>query len=312
MLSRVAERVYWTGRYIERVENTARLVQVYAALLLDMPDDVRLGWYNLVALNGAEADFDARYTERDEASVVRFLIGDRDNPMSMVSSLAAVRENIRTTRDVVPAASWELANQLSLYVATHLEAGIQRRERQGFLDWIIGRCQHLNGLLIGTMCRDAAWEFMVLGRNLERADMTTRILDAGAVAVASLAEDEMAGSSRQIVWGSVLRSLDAAQSYRRTVRRAVKGHLVARFLLEDPHFPRTLNHCLNRMLHAASNLPRRGAIVDLLEAILNEGFDGIDYKQLGSEFRDVLNDLQIGLGRAHQQIQAVWFADQSA
>src|SRR5690606_16371662 len=114
MLSRVAERLYWTSRYLERVENTARLMGVYTNLLLDMPSGVNIDWYNLVTLNNAEAWFENRYKVKDERNVMRFLLSDPDYPGAMLSSLQGVRENIRTTRDVVPAESWEYINELTL------------------------------------------------------------------------------------------------------------------------------------------------------------------------------------------------------
>src|SRR5690606_1659640 len=126
MLSRVAERLYWTSRYLERVENTARLMGVYTNLLLDMPSGVNIGWYNLVTLNNAEAWFENRYKVKDERNVMRFLLSDPDYPGSMMSSLQGVRENIRTTRDVVPAESWEYINELTLYVQDNLNMGINR------------------------------------------------------------------------------------------------------------------------------------------------------------------------------------------
>src|SRR5690606_41563638 len=103
MLSRVAERLYWTSRYLERVENTARLMGAYTNLLLDMPSGVNIGWSNLVTLNNAEAWFENRYKAKDERNVMRFLLSEPDYPGSMMSSLQRVRENIRTTSDVVVA-----------------------------------------------------------------------------------------------------------------------------------------------------------------------------------------------------------------
>ncbi len=307
MLSKVAERVYWTARYIERVENTARLVKIYASLLLDMPKDVNLGWYNLVVLNSVETQFNERYKNRDERNVVKFILGDQNNPISVVSSLQLVRENIRTTRDVVPSESWEVVNELSLFVSENLNQGINRKERHEFLDGIIRGCQQLNGLLYGTMNHDAAWDFMRLGRNLERADMTTRILDAGASAVSTLSDDEAAVNARQIIWGNVLRSLDADQSYRRVLRKPVRGRDVACYLLEDPQYPRTIKHCLVAIADSTEKLPSADVVVNLLESIGRKVFKKVDYDNLGSEFRDYLNDLQIKLGNIHEKISENWF-----
>ena len=265
MLSKVAERVYWTARYIERVENTARLLRVYANLLLDLPKGVNLGWSNLVELNSAQALFDERYKHRDERNVVKFILGDASYPGSVVSSLFMLRENVRTTRDVVPPEAWELINELSLFVNDNLQQAINRGQRHDFLKGLIKGCQQINGLLYGTMNHDEAWDFLRLGRNLERADMTTRILDAGAATILQTQGDEVAVNAWQIIWGNVLRSVGADQSYRRTLRSAVKGGDVARYLLEDQDFPRTIAHCLNAIADSAGKLPQSEPVVDHLQ-----------------------------------------------
>lgn len=307
MLSKVAERVYWTARYIERVENTARLIKIYASLLLDMPKDVNLGWFNLVILNSVDPIFDERYKNRDEKNVVKFLIGDTDNPISIISSIAMIKENIRTTRDVVPSESWELVNELSLFIEENVQQGIRRKGRHEFLDGIIRGCQQLNGLLYGTMNHDAAWDFLRLGRNLERADMTTRILDAGASAASVLEDSEHTVNAKQIIWGNVLRSLGADQSYRRMLRRSVVGSDVAQYLLEDAHFPRTIQHCLSAILDSSAKLPANDLLVKHLKLKMSTIFTQVNYEELGTDFRDYINELQISLAQLHLKISDTWF-----
>lgn len=307
MLSKVAERVYWTARYIERVENTARLVTVYANLLLDLPKDVNLGWFNLVLLNSLETQFDERYKIQDERNVIKFLLGDTNNPMSVVSSLNMVRENVRTTRDVVPAEAWELINELSIFVSANVQKAANRGQRPDFIEGIIRGCQSINGLLYGTMTHDEAWDFLRLGRNLERADMTTRILDAGCAAILQTEDDGAAVNSRQIIWGNVLRSVGAEQSYRRELRTSVQGREVANYLLEDPQFPRTIEHCLAAIVDSAKKLPRSGPVVKTLEKIRTRVFQEVPYDDLGQPMREYLNSLQIELGDVHTAIAKQWF-----
>ena len=107
MLSRVAERVYWLGRYLERIENTARLVSVYGNVLLDLPSSAKLRWESLIAITGSGEDFAKRYSQADEHNVVRFYLTDRDNPTSIVNSADNARENARTVREMVPSSIWE-------------------------------------------------------------------------------------------------------------------------------------------------------------------------------------------------------------
>ncbi len=307
MLSKVAERVYWTGRYLERVENTARLIRVYDNLLFDLPKSVNLGWYNLVLINSAQESFEEKYKVKDERNVIKFLLGDEGSASSIVYALGLIRENVRTTRDVVPEETWELVNELSLYVQGNIQHGINRSKRRAFLDDVVKGCQQILGLLYGTMPHDASWHFLRLGRNLERADMTTRLLDAGAAAVLQVVDEDAAVNSRQIIWGNVLRSLGADQSYRRTTRSAVFGDAVVHYLLEDSVYPRSIQHCLGALSDSADILPLSSSVVKFLNELKKNIFDDVDYNQLGEPLRDYLNDLQVDLGNIHQEISENWF-----
>lgn len=306
MLSKVAERVYWTARYIERVENTARLVGVYSNLLLDLPKNVNLGWYNLVVLNRLETRFAERYKVQDERNVVKFMLGDENNPLSALSSLERVRENLRTTRDVVPEETWELINELTIFMQDNVGRSSRRAHRHIILEGIIRGCQQINGLLYGTMPHDEAWDFLRLGRNLERADMTTRILDAGAAAIIYMNE-EAPVNAQQIIWGNVLRSAGAEQSYRRKLRASVQGAEVARYLLEDYQFPRTIEHCLNAITDSAGKLPHSDTLVRHLRNLRKKAFAGLDYEELGDPLRECLNELQLELANIHNLISQTWF-----
>ena len=162
MLSKVAERLYWTARYIERVENTARLVSVYDNLLFDLPTEVDISWYNLITLNSAGELFEERYRVRDERNVVKFMLADDTNPSSLLMALKSVRENVRTTRDVLPIESWEMINALYIFARENIQQGINRKARHEFLAQIIKGCQQINGLMTGTMSRDDPWQFLRL------------------------------------------------------------------------------------------------------------------------------------------------------
>lgn len=307
MLSKVAERVYWTARYIERVEYTARLIGVYANLLLDLPKGVHLGWYNLILLNSLQESFDERYKVRDERNVIKFLLGDDNNPGSVVSSLNLLRENVRTTRDVVPAETWELINELNIFVSANVPKAVNRGQRPEVIEGIIRGCQSINGLLYGAMPHDEAWDFLRLGRNLERADMTTRILDAGCFAILQTQDEEAAVNSWQIIWGNVLRSVGADQSYRRKLRRSVKGKEVAHYLLEDEQFPRAVAHCLKAISDSCGKLPRNKAVSSTVTELKTRVFKNVDYEDLGTPMREYLNQLQIELGTLHAAIATQWF-----
>lgn len=307
MLSRVAERVYWAARYLERIENTARLIDVYDKLMFDMPRGVNIGWFNLISINSADEAFSERYKVRDERNVVKFLLGDKTNFSSVTACLNMARENLRTTRDVIPPESWELINELHLFATDNLQKGVNRSERHDFLDGIIKGCQQIQGLIQGTMAHDNAWRFLALGRNIERADMTTRILDAGAWAQLQVSDESEAVNARQIVWGNVLRSLSAGQSYRRSLRARVSGPLVAKFIMEDETFPRTIMHCFSAMLLAVERLPNNKSVLSQLKRSKKQVFSNLDYSDLGEPMKNILNELQLDLGKIHNSIAENWF-----
>ena len=307
MLSRVAERIYWGARYLERVENTARLISVYDSLLFDLPKDTNISWYNLIKINSNSDLFLERYKVKDEHNVVKFLLADDSNPSSLLSALKQAKENIRTTRDVVPEDTWEHINELDLFARNNIRQGINRRNRHEFLNTVIQFCQEITGLFEGEMSRDATWQFVVLGRNLERADMTSRILDAG-VSVMLQPNDDARTNLSQVVWGNVLRSVSGYMNYRRGVRTTVQPKKVARFLIEDPYFPRTIHFGLAEMESATNKLPSPELVLEHLANIKAMRFDFKACEKLDETFRDYLNDVQIAVSDLHAQFSENWFA----
>ncbi len=307
MLSRVAQNIYWMARYIERVENTARLVNVTANLLLDLPQAARFGWEPLLIITGSWSAFKERYDEPDEASVVRFLLADKRNPSSILASLIAARENLRTTRDAVPQAAWEQINDILIYAHQHVERGITRRGRYPFLKQVILSTQQLTGLLAGTMSHTSAYDFVRLGRNLERADMTTRIIDVRTANLLGHRESEGVDPFDGIQWMSLLKSMNAYQMYRQQVRLRVRGPDVLRFLLQDPLFPRAVRHCLEAMAECLEKLPHNGPPLTALSN-LQQTVAGAQIAELAQQgLHEFMDQLQIGLGEMHNQIMATYF-----
>ena len=306
MLSRVAERLYWSARYLERVENIARLVSVYDDLLFDLPKDIEVSWYNLIEILSGEEFFEQRYKVKDERNVVKFLLADDTNASSMLSSLKMVRENIRTTRDVVPKETWELINELDLYAQKNIKQGINRSERHLFLNTIIEGCQKIIGLFAGAMSRDSGWNFLIMGRYLERADMGTRILDA-AVSLMLQSEPEARIQLGQVTWSKVLKSQSAYLDYRRTVRTSINGAKATTFLMNDPCFPRSLDYCFAQISEAAKKLPRSKSIVTQTNKIFEFKYPLSSSEDLNEDFHNHLNELQIAIIEINHKITENWF-----
>lgn len=306
MLSKVAERLYWTARYLERVENTARLITVYDQLLYDLPREINLSWYNLIELNGFDDLFQERYKVQNEHNVTKFLLADDTNPSSVLSTLWMIRENVRTSRDSLPEESWEMINEFYHKTKDSVADGFKRTLRHSFLTEVIENCQKIQGMLSSTMRRDAGWQFIKMGKNLERADMTTRILDAGSSVMISTNGDAHV-NMQQIVWGNVLRSDSAYSAFRRTVKNAISGPEVAHFLLHDSYFPRSLKACLGQIEEAASKLPKSNSLNLEDDHKYVDSIKPTRESDLELNFRQQLNTSQIRLIEINTRIANTWF-----
>ena len=156
-------------------------------MILDLPKKTNIGWEPLIDITGTRANYEESYDNFEERSVMKYLIQDQDSPVSILNSLKWARENARTIRDVIPREAWEQINGLNLYAKDQLNVALSKRGRFSYLNEIILRSQTIVGLLSGTISRDQGYVFVRLGRNLERADMTSRIID---VRSANLLVDE--------------------------------------------------------------------------------------------------------------------------
>jgi uncharacterized alpha-E superfamily protein len=306
LLSRVAENLYWAGRYLERAEGTARAAREHTNLLVDLPTSVPLTWEPLLAVTGAREPFDARYERADELSILRFLIADRENAGSIVMSVEQAREDLRTTREVLPREVWQVVNDLYLYVASHHTEGIARRSRTRFLDRVIGDVMRVTGLVDATMSRDEAHQVLELGRLVERADMTTRIVDVRAAAIMA-APPYGVDTYDEVQWMSVLRSLSALQMFHRTMRSSVDGPATLRFLFFDERFPRAVAHCLMAIERAVTQLPR-AELVEPACRTASARLGAIAVDDLTADaLHDTVDELQLALAAIDAAIAEAWF-----
>lgn len=308
MLSRVAENLYWLGRFMERAENSGRIINVNGNLLLDLPKGIAPGWQPLIEITGSGEIYRKNYNDFEERNVVRFLIGDSENPGSIISSLSMARENARTIRDVIPRESWELINELYLYARDNVQSGLSKRGRYEYLKRIMRASQTFVGLSNGAMSADAGHEFLCIGRILERADMTTRIID---VRSASLIPAETSGllPFENIQWISVLKSLTAYQMYRQHVQARVRRAEALRFLLLDDDFPRSVFRCVALVDESLEELPRSEAprsAVTRMEKVIKMG-DIAKMAESSSALHDFIDKLQVELGQIHNEIVRTYF-----
>ena len=308
MLSRVAENLYWIGRYVERAENVCRIVEVNGYLLLDLPHGIAPGWRPLVAITGGEAQFDEQYDEYSERNVVRFLLQDADNPGSMIASLAAARENARTVRDYLPREAWQLLNKLYLYARENAARGFAKRNRGEYLLRIRRDAQSLTGLILGSMNQDAGRHFMMLGQAIERADMSTRIID---VRSASLLPSDTTDLMpfENIQWVSVLKSLTAYQMYRRKMQVRVQRYDALQFLLMDDEFPRSVYFCLLSASNELEALPECDAAMHKVSRLMR-ALQGAPVSSLINDqtaLNAFMDELQRMLAEVHDQVVRTYF-----
>ena len=308
MLSRVADNLYWFGRYLQRAENTARLVTVHANLLLDLPKKVEFGWAPLVTILGTDTEFESRYSEYSESNVVRFLMVDPENPGSIIGSLERAREILRTLRDGMPRDIWEKINDLHFYVQAQGEKSLPRARRQEFLNRVIDGMLLIYGVLSSNLSRDVGFQFLRIGTNLEQADMTTRIIDvrsSNLIKPKSSAEDLV--PFQNIQWMSVLRSLTGYQMFRRHVRQRINGPNVLRFLLQNREFPRSVVFCLGMIATTLPKLPPSRRVERLVERLRALVLDANIDKLLEGGLHDVMDEIQVGIAQLHEALSEVYF-----
>ncbi len=306
MLARVAENIYWLARYLERAENTARLISVNANLLLDLQRGYELGWLPLIDITGSRLAFDAQKRRSDEREIVQFLLAESENPGSISASLNRARESARTLRDILPDEAWEILNEFFQEFTAELPSGLNRRTRYNFLKRIVLASQTLAGVLDGTMSRTDAYTFLMLGRNLERADMTSRIVDVRSAQILPAGASDL-GPFHTIQWISVLRSLSGQHMYRQTRRARVSRVESLDFALRDAEFPRSCMFCLRQIQVCLRALPRSAGVLDTLAGayrfLERVSFGDMDQQGLHT----LIDHLQVYLSGVHASIAEAYF-----
>ena len=242
MLSRVANSIYWMSRYLERSENVARFIAVNVHLMLDLGlTKANTQWEPLVITSGDEADFHKRYRDFTEKNVLHFLTFDDKNPNSILSCINAARENARTVRESISSEMWEHINEVYHDVQKHSRKK-SVRDLEAFYAYIRTASHLITGLTESTLSHDEGWHFARVGRMLERADKTARILDVKYFLL--LPKLEYVDSPYDAVeWGAVLKSANAFDMYRKSFHR-INYHDVADFLIFNLEFPRAMAFCV--------------------------------------------------------------------
>ncbi len=310
MLSRVADSLYWINRYLERAENISRFLEVSEAMALDCPPGSAEPWLTLVEVTGDRQRFDQSYPAGLPKDVIHFLLLDRSNPNSIVSCVASARENARQIRDVMTTEMWEQINDL--HWSLQDGEAIWSEPDQEQLRTIRRGCQIFYGITDVTLSRDLNWLFSLLGRLIERADKTSRILDVKYFLLLP-SQEEVGGVLDELQWIALLRSAGAYQMYRQNNQQAIHPSAVARFLLLDPNFPRSVRYCLqgiNDTLQQIQQQPVQGPPDDL-ECLRGQLLTRWSYVRIDvlieSGLHEAIDQLQKDLNRLHNLIHKRYF-----
>ncbi|MEX2570948.1 MAG: alpha-E domain-containing protein [Gemmatimonadota bacterium] len=308
MIARVAESCFWLHRHVERVDNTARLMGVHFAFLLDVPQQEIGRWRPLLVVAGAEDDFLARVGEafvEDGASVQNYLVWDEENPVSTWNSLWWARENARTIRETLSLEAWTAINRAFLWMRSPEARALYEAEPPAFYERLRENCHFFHGVCNDTLPHDEPFEFMRLGMFLERAAQTARILDTKfhAVGPTSL---ETETTVELAEWIAILRSCSAYEPFFKRSDGSLTGPAVAEFLLLDPAFPRSVLHCLLRAWNFLQLIGgerpegrgRRSAelLVNLLARLESTTMDLIIEAGLHDELTRIIDDLVVICG----------------
>ena len=248
MLSRTAENLYWTGRYIERAENLARVLDVsYRNALLDLPGSSAASeWRDALASLGSPPQFTEREQKLDESDITRFFTLDTESPCSIKFCVHAARENARALRAVISTEMWESINTTWLALSDLDESGLRARGLREFFDWVKDRSHLFRGVSHSTTLHNDAFHFLRLGTFLERADSTARLLDTKYQALAGM--DAEAAGTTYYAWGAVLRQASAFRAYHQTYHDVITPQRVAELLTLRHDMPRSLRFCANQVV----------------------------------------------------------------
>jgi uncharacterized alpha-E superfamily protein len=242
MLSRVADSVFWMSRYVERAENVARFIDVNLFLSLDLGAGHGSQWAPLVYTTGDHTGFFDRFKDFTQDQVIEFLAFDPKNPNSILSCLRLARENARTVREMISSAMWEEINKFYLMVSSAAADPAKIHSMFDFFNQVKLSSHMLQGVTDATMSHGEAWHFARIGRLIERADKTSRILDVKYFLLLPTVA-EIGTPLDTIQWAALLKSASALEMYRRRYGRILPAQ-VADFLMLDRHFPRAMHFCL--------------------------------------------------------------------
>jgi len=304
MLGKTADNLYWMARYLERAENTARLLGGTYRMSLLPSDDVGTSsnWESLFISEAEKEKFLEVHKTFAPATVIAYLALDPDNPISISSSIRAARENVRATRHVLTAELWESINQTWLEIKTMTYADIREMGQYEFFEWVKERSHLFRGIVHGTMRRGEAYDFWRLGSFIERAENTARLMLAKADSFQGAASrQENAEDFYQ--WGTLLRSVNAYKTYREIYRGSPEPRKVAELMILKPDMPRSLRSCIDEIHEILTRVRRNAPSAQKADEIRSILVSGAVDKVFRSGLDRYLSNFRTSANQLSSQIQ---------
>src|SRR5262245_35670480 len=313
MLSRLADSLYWMSRYVERAENVARFIDVNSWLSLDLPTGYHEQWSPLISTTGDDALFAQHYAEPSKRNVTHFLTFDTRNPNSIFSAITAARENARLARQYITLEMWEQINRFYFVIQNGSRFAARGFDPSADFFSEVTTASHLFlGTLYATMSHNEGWHFCRLGRLIERADKTSRILDTKYYLLLP-SVDAVGTPYDDIMWAAVLRSTSAFEMYRKRYQQISPDRIVE-FLVLDREFPRAIHYCVvsaEISIHAISGTPIR-TFGNPAEQQLGRLCAELNYLQvreiINPGLHEFLDDIQVRLNSIGDAIHNAFFA----
>lgn len=289
MLGKTAGGLYWMFRFLERAENTARLIEAGFRIALTRSTDPASEWKSVIVTSAGQSAYEAKYSEYDSAKVTDFLLRDLENPSSVLSVIKAARDNARLVRTALTTEVWSAVNETWMLLAERLKHPIPETELPEVLAAIRYQSAQVSGALHGTMLRNDIYDFCILGQFIERMDSTARIIDVKYFAL--LPSPSFVGSRLDNVqWETILRSVSAHRSFRWASEGDYNAPNIAKFLILDRRMPRSLAFCIacivDNLTYLAEDYDQRTTSLELAEALQKR----IKGRDIGSIFDEGLHE----------------------
>ena len=312
MLSRVAESMYWMNRYLERVQNYTRFIEVNLNMHLELTPDFEEQWLPLIQTAGDEELYQKTHSDYSRENVVHFLTFESQNPSSVMSALAAARENARSIREGISGEMWEAINTLYLRVKEgQRQSQWSIEELFEFFKEIKQSCYRIEGIAHNTISHTERWHFARLGQFLERADKLSRILDVHSYYLLPKEKSKLS-TFELIQWVAILRSTSSYEMYLQEFGEP-RWNRIVEFLLLNPYFPRSLRYCLQQSQKSLHSITGNdiGSFQMPIEKTIGRMKVNLDYIEvdeiIGFGVHDYLDRVQVRLNEVGTLVYETFF-----